>query len=284
MRTSEFVIPCGRETYYNAIPMTRQGKIARLPREMRDELNVRLRCASTRQVRLHNREQELAQWLNGLPGAQAVLGEKFGGRPISAQDLWKKGGYEDWLQEKRAYAAMLTEMSRDLEEEAGEAVGNAEWEPPRKPRVCDETKARIARPHPNPLPQERELTSAAPGKSHKRHTAEAPIKVNQTKSNRGGDGSGQWPVVSGEWQVLHTRYPPRSNPVKASQTRSNQIKPNQTDTISKVIQPAARRARGSSPQPTVNNFYEKAFYTSENCLPQAKFDATNVPVFKNQAT
>ena len=39
-----------------------------------------------------------------------------------------------------------------------------------------------ARPHPNPLPQERELTDVAPGEA--RELAEAPIKANQTKSNQ----------------------------------------------------------------------------------------------------
>jgi hypothetical protein len=45
--------------------MTRLGKVARLPREMREELNVRL----------NNGEggKELVDWLNGLTGAQAVL-------------------------------------------------------------------------------------------------------------------------------------------------------------------------------------------------------------------
>jgi hypothetical protein len=95
--------------------MTRLGKIARLPRELREELNARLH---------HGEEgKELVAWLNWPPGAQAVLAAKFCGRPISPQNLseWKKGGYEDWLrhQENRAYASMLTEMAQDLEEKAG---------------------------------------------------------------------------------------------------------------------------------------------------------------------
>ena len=95
--------------------MTRLGKIARLPREIREELNVRLNNGEVGRL--------LVDWLNGLPAAQAVLKERFEGRPISEQNLseWKQGGYEDWLrhQENCAYAAMLTEMAGDLEKEAG---------------------------------------------------------------------------------------------------------------------------------------------------------------------
>jgi hypothetical protein len=96
--------------------MTRLGKIARLPREIRDQLNLRL---SNGEV-----GRQLVEWLNGLPEAQAVLAAQFGGRPISEQNLteWKQGGYEEWLrhQEDCAYARLLTEDSRELEKEAGE--------------------------------------------------------------------------------------------------------------------------------------------------------------------
>jgi hypothetical protein len=95
--------------------MTRLGKIARLPREIREELNVRLQNGEVGTL--------LVEWLNGLPAAQAVLKAKFDGRAINPQNLseWKQGGYEDWVrhQENCAYAAILAEMSGDLEEEAG---------------------------------------------------------------------------------------------------------------------------------------------------------------------
>ena len=96
--------------------MTRLGKIARLPRELREEFNVRLQNGEV--------ETELLEWLNGLPAAQKVLKAKFGARPICAQDLseWKQGGYEDWVRhlENCCYAAMLRKMSSGLEKEAGE--------------------------------------------------------------------------------------------------------------------------------------------------------------------
>jgi hypothetical protein len=96
--------------------MTRLGKIARLPREIREELNVRLQNGEVGTL--------LVEWLNGLPAVQVVLKAKFDGRAVSPQNLseWKQGGYEDWVrhQENCAFAAMLAEMSGDLEKEAGE--------------------------------------------------------------------------------------------------------------------------------------------------------------------
>jgi hypothetical protein len=104
------------ENYKLGVFMTRLGKIARLPREIRDELNVRLQNGEVGKL--------LVEWLNGLPAAQAVLKARFDGRAISEQNLseWKAGGYEDWVrhQENCAFASMLTEMSGDLEEVAGE--------------------------------------------------------------------------------------------------------------------------------------------------------------------
>jgi len=96
--------------------MTRLGKIARLPREIREELNVRLQNGEVGRL--------LVDWLNGLPGVKAVLKERFEGRPITDGNLseWKQGGYEDWVrhQENCALACLMTEMSGDLEKEAGE--------------------------------------------------------------------------------------------------------------------------------------------------------------------
>lgn len=95
--------------------MTRLGKIARLPRDIREQLNIRL---SNGEV-----GRELVEWLNHLPETQTVLAAYFGRRPINDQNLteWKQGGYEDWLrqQEDCAHARILVENARDLEKEAG---------------------------------------------------------------------------------------------------------------------------------------------------------------------
>ena len=96
--------------------MTRLGKIARLPRVIRDQLNIRLQNGEV--------GRQLVGWLNGLPETAAMLQAQFGGRPINEQNLteWKQGGYEDWLrhQENCMEARLLTENATELEKEAGE--------------------------------------------------------------------------------------------------------------------------------------------------------------------
>ncbi|HTB83363.1 MAG TPA: hypothetical protein VK742_06890, partial [Candidatus Sulfotelmatobacter sp.] len=70
--------------------MIRNGKIARLPRAIRDELNSRL----------DRGEQggSLLAWLNGLPPVAQVLAREFGGVAISKQNLceWRAGGFAEW--------------------------------------------------------------------------------------------------------------------------------------------------------------------------------------------
>ena len=100
--------------------MTRTGKIARLPRKLRDQLNQRLQDGESGQA--------LVKWLNSLPEALSVLDAGFGARPINEQNLsdWKKGGYEDWLkqQERCSFVRSLAEESDDLEQSAGERTVN----------------------------------------------------------------------------------------------------------------------------------------------------------------
>jgi len=97
------------------------GKIARLPRNIRDELNHRL----------DNGEPggRILEWLNALPEAQAVLASEFGGSPVNAQNLtnWRKGGFQLWLkqQERRGIVRELTENAEELAADAGGVeVGN----------------------------------------------------------------------------------------------------------------------------------------------------------------
>jgi hypothetical protein len=95
--------------------MTRVGKVARLPKVVRDELNRRL----------DNNEQgkRLVKWLNSLPEVQAVTKAEFGGKPIREQNLseWKQGGYRDWQkhQERHEFVRELTGEAKDLESAAG---------------------------------------------------------------------------------------------------------------------------------------------------------------------
>jgi hypothetical protein len=89
--------------------MTRTGKIARLPRDLREQLNRRLRDGEP--------GSQLVLWLSSLPEAQAVLTREFAGRAISKQNLseWKQGGYRDWLARHDALAQV-----RELVADAGE--------------------------------------------------------------------------------------------------------------------------------------------------------------------
>ena len=89
--------------------MTRNGKIARLPRTVRDELNRRLQDGEP--------GVRLVAWLNALPEVQQGLAEGFGGRAISEQNLseWKAGGYRDWLARQETLA-----QARELAADAAE--------------------------------------------------------------------------------------------------------------------------------------------------------------------
>ena len=95
--------------------MTRNGKIARLPRAVREELNRRLQDGEL--------GTQLVPWLNEHPEVNRVLAMSFGGRPINEQNLseWRAGGYQDWLAEKEALAQTreLTAEAREMAEASG---------------------------------------------------------------------------------------------------------------------------------------------------------------------
>lgn len=95
--------------------MTRTGKIARLPREVREQLNRRIADGEP--------GIRLVEWLNGLEQARHVLAQDFGGREINEQNLceWKQGGYQDWLTRQE----MLV-CARELATNAAELTATAE--------------------------------------------------------------------------------------------------------------------------------------------------------------
>ena len=105
--------------------MKRTGKIARLPRTLRDQLNQRL----------HNGEPgvDLIQWLYSLPGVQASLAEHFNGVPISPQNLseWNNGGFLDWLttqellEDAREFAVNTAELPGYTDGELANALSHA---------------------------------------------------------------------------------------------------------------------------------------------------------------
>jgi hypothetical protein len=88
--------------------MTRNGKIARLPLAIRQELNQRLQDGQKGRL--------LVAWLNERPEVQAVMASEFNGQPIAACNLsrWKNGGYHIWEEEQNtqeAVAAMIEQSS-----------------------------------------------------------------------------------------------------------------------------------------------------------------------------
>jgi hypothetical protein len=89
--------------------LTRNGKIARLPLAVRQELNRRLGEGE--------QGKKLVAWLNGLPAVQAITAAEFGGKAIREQNLseWKQGGYRDWLAKQEAL-----EIAQRLGEDATE--------------------------------------------------------------------------------------------------------------------------------------------------------------------
>ena len=95
--------------------MTRNGKIARLPRDIRDELNRRLEDGQ--------QSGPLLAWLNTLPAVRVVLAQDFDGCAVSKQNLseWRAGGYTEWLARQETLA-----QTRELAADAKELTGATE--------------------------------------------------------------------------------------------------------------------------------------------------------------
>jgi hypothetical protein len=91
--------------------MARIGKIARLPRDLRHQLNTRLQDGAEGNT--------LLPWLNALPEVQALLAARFDARPINDQNLsaWRHGGYQEWLahQDILAQAQELAARRQELQ-------------------------------------------------------------------------------------------------------------------------------------------------------------------------
>lgn len=72
-----------------------RGKIARLPGDLREQLNQRLLDGQSASV--------ILPWLNGLAPVKSVLAAQFAGEPVTAQNLsnWRLGGYQHWLRDQQ---------------------------------------------------------------------------------------------------------------------------------------------------------------------------------------
>ncbi len=95
--------------------MARTGKIARLPQEIRRQLNRRLddgECG-----------KGLVEWLNSLPEVQSVMAAEFEGRVITEQNLseWKQRGYREWVVQQETLE-QVKRMALDADE-LGQATG-----------------------------------------------------------------------------------------------------------------------------------------------------------------
>jgi hypothetical protein len=101
--------------------MTRNGKIARLPAPLRNELN---RCMERG---LPGRQ--LAEWLNSLPEVHEVLHAFFEGRAISEQNLseWRQGGFVEWQTRNELLdrASNAADTSEDIDIRAGRMADHA---------------------------------------------------------------------------------------------------------------------------------------------------------------
>jgi hypothetical protein len=97
-------------------PAARRGKIARLPNDIREQLNQRLLDGHSASV--------ILPWLNHLQPVKEILAAQFNGESITPQNLsnWRVAGYQHWLQgQKRLsqikqfgqYASTLSSARRD---------------------------------------------------------------------------------------------------------------------------------------------------------------------------
>ena len=93
---------------------TRIGKIAQLPKTIRDDLNRRLQNGQ--------QSPDLLKWLNGLPNTKKLLAKKFDNQPVTKSNLsdWRHGGYQDWLADQ-AREARIQRIS-----ESGASLAQAE--------------------------------------------------------------------------------------------------------------------------------------------------------------
>jgi hypothetical protein len=97
---------------------TRTGKIARLPKSVRDELGHRLENGEP--------GNQLVEWLNAHPEVQKVLQDHFGGRAINEPNLteWKQGGHVEWLRIQE-----LRDVVQHVQERADALLDATQGEP-----------------------------------------------------------------------------------------------------------------------------------------------------------
>jgi hypothetical protein len=99
----------------------RNGKIARLPREIRQQLNERLERSEE--------SPKILPWLNALPEVIAVINEDFDGVPVSKQNLseWRQGGFQEWAARRdlREDAQDMAECAQDMDAQVEGVLADA---------------------------------------------------------------------------------------------------------------------------------------------------------------
>jgi hypothetical protein len=112
--------------------MTRRGKIARLPLNIRETLNSRLENGDPGHI--------LVLWLNSLPEVRSILAAYFKAHPITQQNLseWKRGGFIDW-QRKQVTSQRVRHLL-----ESSHALGGAAGRQSLPDRLADILAAELA--------------------------------------------------------------------------------------------------------------------------------------------
>jgi hypothetical protein len=97
------------------VTSARKGKIASLPRPLRDEVSRRLDDGQPGSV--------ILPWINTRPEVRRILKARWDGRDITDQNLteWRQGGYLDWLehQSKAEKTRALADLSFAYAKAAG---------------------------------------------------------------------------------------------------------------------------------------------------------------------
>ncbi|HWB04041.1 MAG TPA: hypothetical protein VG796_13520 [Verrucomicrobiales bacterium] len=230
--------------------MSRTGKIARLPHDLREEVNHLMECATPGRI--------LLAWLNELPEVKEILAAFFHGKPINHQNLseWRHGGFAEWLTRKDILdRAAGTTGSTDELEKIGHDMAD---------RACRLLSARLADTvshltlHPDvPPPAElKHLSSLIPGLTALRrasHGARNGIPPRQPKPpqhprpSRSNRESGKFkPIQANPDPPIPTHTPtlthtPRNAPTpplpSCSNRESGYFKPIQTSQKSPVSPP-----------------------------------------------
>jgi hypothetical protein len=95
--------------------MNRDTMIARLPQPILEQTNRLLQNGEA--------AQKIAEWLNSLPEARALMAAEFEGAPIVEANLasWKLGGYRHWEEQQEAMEAAVQfgENAAEIAQAAG---------------------------------------------------------------------------------------------------------------------------------------------------------------------